>query len=224
MPWAPDVATFRFRVDGPGGLRIRPGQAVVLDFMDLIGPPRYAHMAEAAPASINDDRVRTWTVSSAHRDGEAAWFELTMCEVKAGVVTGALFRLLREHAGDRRGEPVSIEAPVATHVVGITGDFCLGRPGVKMLFVAGGIGVTLFLAMLKALAERSEGDVLALATREPDVMLRLLDASLPGDTGSGAPSVKLRVDLFASRDGTGAGPGHGQYTVALQRGRIQPEY
>jgi hypothetical protein len=63
-----DIATFRFEVMSKGsqGLKIRPGEAIVLDFTDWIGPPVYQHMANDAPWSINDDRVRRWTVSSAH--------------------------------------------------------------------------------------------------------------------------------------------------------------
>lgn len=64
-----DLAVFKFKVImGPGAvsLGIPPGQAIVLDFTGWIGPPQYQHMADSAPRSINDDRLRTWTVSSVH--------------------------------------------------------------------------------------------------------------------------------------------------------------
>lgn len=62
VQFSSDIAIFRFEATskpGARGLKIRPRQAIVLDFMDWIGPPVYQHMANDAPGSINDDRVRT---------------------------------------------------------------------------------------------------------------------------------------------------------------------
>lgn len=228
VPWARDIATLRFRVEGGAGsrkLRIRPGQAVVLDFMDFIGPPGYAHMADEAPESINDDRVRTWTVSNADSDDGVSWLELTVRAVKGGVVTGALFRRVRELAlteGPGVGL-VPLDVPIVADIVGVTGNFCLAPPGTKMLFVAGGIGVTPFLAMLKALAQRGEGDaVLALSTREPDVMMGLLNASLT--TAQMIPGAKVQLDLFISQGSAGILPIPAGYTATVHRGRIPPEF
>jgi hypothetical protein len=96
--------------------------------MDWIGPPVYQHMADNAPGSINDDRVRTWTVSSAHGDQDMTWFELTMREMKGGVVTGALFNILREYLSNKREDPVQINTvKVLADIVGVTGDFYMDR-------------------------------------------------------------------------------------------------
>jgi NAD(P)H-flavin reductase len=139
--------------------------------MDWIGPPVYQHMANDAPGSINDDRVRTWTVSSAHEDQDATWFELTMHEMKGGTVTGALFNILRQHPSNKWEHPVQINTvKVLADIVGITGDFYMEQGLIRMLLVAGGIGVMPFMAMLAALADGRvyrEGDVvLVLATSD----------------------------------------------------------
>ncbi|TFY77799.1 hypothetical protein EWM64_g6218, partial [Hericium alpestre] len=62
---SPTLATFEWEVDGEKPLAIQPGQAAILDFSDFLGKPGYQHMAPLAPSSVNDDRIRTWTVSDA---------------------------------------------------------------------------------------------------------------------------------------------------------------
>ena len=89
---------------------------------------------------------------------------------------------------------------------------------------------TPFLSMLRALVERGEGVradvVLALSTREPAVMLRLLRSAL----GDAPPSgLRVRLDLFTSKDdipaledvATAYGPG---VTAAWHKGRIPASY
>lgn len=198
-----DLAIFTFQIKaktGAGGLRIHPGQAIVLDFMDWVGPPEYHHMANSAPSSINDDRVRTWTVSSAHEEKDATWFELTMREMKSGAVTGALFDALRGHPSNKWGSPVVFDGSVAAEVVGITGDFFLDHGKTDLLWAAGGIGVTPFLSMFAALVERGpsiDGDItLALSTREPEIMLELMQHSLSKISSS----VNVQIDIFTNVD------------------------
>jgi NAD(P)H-flavin reductase len=229
--FAPDIAIFRFRVaskPGATSLRIRPGQAVVLDFMDWIGPPVYRHMADESPSSINDDRVRTWTVSSSHEDIQATWFELTMREMKGGAVTGALFKLLSEQENDNNKLEHKFQMEkdnVAAEIVGITGDFYIGQGEVKMLWVAGGIGVTPFMAMFGAMAERglsARGDIiLALATREPDVFLKLLRTSLHREL----PQVSVKIDLFTTESHFCISEFEKlNVTIIPHKGRIQSDY
>ncbi|PLB50081.1 hypothetical protein P170DRAFT_508319 [Aspergillus steynii IBT 23096] len=198
MQLSDDLAVLRFKVlphEGASKLRIRPGQAIVLDFMNWIGPPQYHHMMSTKPSLLNDDRVRTWTVSSAHEADDVSWFELTMRELKGGAVTGALFDVLGESNKDRGSSFAPVKAVVA-EIVGVTGNFYLSPTAVNVLWVAGGIGITPFLAMLQALSTREhrvQSDVtLALATREPDIMMEVLKpllANLP-------PEVRLTIDIF----------------------------
>ncbi|OTA00981.1 hypothetical protein A9Z42_0012910 [Trichoderma parareesei] len=223
-----DLAVFRFSVTTKPGvdpIKIRPGQAVALDFMDWIGPPAYQHMANSAPGSVNDDRVRTWTVSSAHEDEDVTWFDITMRRMKGGAVTGALFDVLERHSLNKYERPIAITEDVVAEVVGVTGDFFLGPDDVNMLWVAGGIGITPFLSMFSALSDRrakANGDVvLALSTREPDLMLRLIQSSLR----NAASNVRIRIDLFTHQETIDTG-GIDQRSIqiVLHKGRIGKDY
>ncbi|KAL3447307.1 hypothetical protein BJX65DRAFT_318197 [Aspergillus insuetus] len=225
-----DLAVFRFKLipkPGAAALRIQPGQAIVLDFMDWLGPPAYSHMADTAPGSINDDRVRTWTVSSSHEEGDITWFELTMREMKGGAVTGALFDILRGHSGGKTGGQVAIDIarPVVVDIVGVSGEFTIGEGEIDALWVAGGIGITPFLAMLDALARREEvsGDIkLALSTREPGIMLGLMRDSL----AKLSKTIRVTIDLF-TRSPVNVSleelQGRNQQ-ITVREGRIGPDY
>jgi ferredoxin-NADP reductase len=222
-----DLAVFKFKVEseiGANDLEIRPGQAIVLDFMDWIGPPQYQHMANSAPGSINDDRVRTWTVSSAHEQKNATFFELTMREVKGGVITGALFNLLRKRIPNNQGQPILFDTPVYADIVGITGDFYMPPGRLNLLLIAGGIGITPFLSMLSALADRGstiDGDVaLVLATREPELMIGLMKQALERMSAT----VKIQIDIFSRIAKVDVGylntPSR---EITMHTGRIVPE-
>lgn len=222
-----DLAVFKFKViskPGAGDLRIRPGQAIVLDFMDWIGPPQYQHTTNSNPGSINDDRVRTWTVSSAHEEQNVTCFELTMREMKGGAVTGALFDRLRKDQPDQPGQRIVFDTPVVADVVGVTGDFFMDREKINALWVAGGIGITPFLAMLNALAERgfaAGGDVvLVLATREPNIMLNMMRPSLERI----ASTVRISIAIFTHDSEFDAGHLKPSQNICVHRGRVFPGF
>ncbi|KAJ5324649.1 hypothetical protein N7476_003249 [Penicillium atrosanguineum] len=223
-----DLAVFKFKVSSAAGandLNIRPGQAIVLDFMDWIGPPQYQHMANSAPGSINDDRVRTWTVSSAHEEGKTICFELTMREVIGGAVTGALFDLLRKAHASKIGQPIYFNALVSADIVGITGDFCMGQGKLNILLVAGGIGLTPFLAMLSALAERgskAEGEVVfVLATREPEIMVNLMKPALEKMSST----INIKIAMFSNESNFDtAYLNTPSREISMHTGRVVAEY
>jgi NAD(P)H-flavin reductase len=222
-----DLAVFKFKVNtnpGTPGLKIRPGQAIVLDFMDWIGPPRYRHMADSAPESINDDRVRTWTVSSAHEGQNATWFELTMRKMPGGTVTGALFNILEDYSLNQMGHVVNFNGSVCAGIVGITGDFLIHSDKPNVLWIAGGIGITPFLAMLQALEQRgsrAEGDILlVLATREPEIMLRLIQPSLE----KMSPAVNIKLEIFTNEGVDMRLINSPNAKITIHQGRIGPEY
>ncbi|KAI1784679.1 hypothetical protein LXA43DRAFT_195324 [Ganoderma leucocontextum] len=228
-----DLATISFELaDASVPLTSNPGQAIALDFSSLLGKPQYQHMAPFAPASINDDRVRTWTISSAGEGGgPQRTFELTMRQKPGGVVTGALFAISHKLATHRPDVLADTRAlGIEPAVVGVTGEFAPPRSGgVKALWAAGGIGITPFLSMLRALVAGG-GDaqadvVLALSTREPAVMLRLLRSAM----GDAPPAgVRVHLDVFTSADVpaledvvTAYGPG---VSAAWHKGRIPATY
>lgn len=223
-----DLAVFKFKVaakSGASGINIRPGQAIVLDFMDWMGPPRYQHMANSAPESINDDRVRTWTVSSADEGQNVTSFELTMRKMPGGAVTGALFDALKGHSTNQWGQPIKFDNSVCAGIVGITGDFSLSPERLNELWVAGGIGITPFLAMLQALEERgpaAKGNIsIVLATKEPEIMLQLIQPSL-----AKMPfTVKVELEIFTNdSDFDMRDINSPNVKVTLHQGRVKPSY
>lgn len=206
-----DLATFTWEASTP--VHILPGQTAVLDFTDLLGTTQYSHMAAWKPSSINDDRIRTWTVSSSHLSPNGtAQFSLTMREKPGGAVTGALFNIARRLA-EVRPELLPNTRPLDLRVklVGIAGEFILEKPlpsspageAIPLLWIAGGIGVTPFLSMLSAIGssfdDKVQWDVvLVLSTREPQVLLPLFSKVLGSITGS--PKLRLVVNIFSHQD------------------------
>ncbi|KAF7357898.1 putative PNPOx domain-containing protein [Mycena venus] len=212
------IATFTW--ESSVDLHINPGQAIIMDMSPLVGVPAYRHMAPGQPTSVNDDSIRTWTVSS--RSSDPRSFSLTMREKPGGAVTGPLFTIARKLA-ELRPEALVDSRPLQLRVgiVGVTGDFILPSesssssisdaelglmvpltaPSVrKMLWVAGGIGLTPFLSMLRALGystNTTQWDIrFLLATREPDVLVPLIADAL----GAGGSRVHLTLEVFSTKD------------------------
>ncbi|KAL4785230.1 hypothetical protein BJX76DRAFT_324985 [Aspergillus varians] len=131
----PSIGRFRFRISDPKEAGSwTAGQYATFSFYDELYMG-YSHMMDDDPSSLNDDYIRTFTVSSSrgHRlpDGE---FEITVR--KHGNVTRYLFQ-----TSDRAG----LEVPLK----GFGGDFRLPQQGSGILpFIAGGIGITPVLAQL----------------------------------------------------------------------------
>lgn len=122
--------TFTFSEDRPGNKALySPGQWVALDFNDELSSG-YSHMRDSDPTSLNDDLVRTFTVSSSPSIKQpASDFEITIRKV--GRVTDFLFQ-----AGKYKFK--RIEAGIK----GFGGDFKVDTSLGKSAFVAGGVGIT----------------------------------------------------------------------------------
>jgi len=205
-----DLATFSF--ESSHRISIIPGQAAVLDFTSFLGASPYRHMASENPAVVNDDRIRTWTVSRCSswtfaEDRGSNTFSLTVRLKHGGAITGALFSVANKLA-ELRPEFLTDSRPLGLNVrlVGIVGDFTLScdpqeeqesvlmNTPRRLLWIAGGIGITPFLAMLSGISSCStEYEItLLLSTREPDVLLSLLS-----DAIKTPQEVKLIVHVFS---------------------------
>ena len=152
----PTIARFRFSITDPVAASVTAskqqrwtaGQYVALAFEDILSEG-YRHMNDANPRSLNDDFVRTFTVSSPPPGALGApphdEFEITIRNV--GVATDWLFRS-RASAG--------VEVPLR----GFGGTFAIAQQqqqqqqhedGRAVPFVAGGIGITPLLAQASQL-------------------------------------------------------------------------
>ena len=130
----------------------KPGGFIILDFSHSL-ERTYRHMNHENPQSINDDYIRTWTISSSPSfDPDTSTFQPTnqvSCTIKHQL-NGVISSWLHSHS-------VSKKLPVPVQFVGVGGEFTcfdeFNRTPQKLLFVAGGIGFTPFLAMHEALSE-----------------------------------------------------------------------
>lgn len=131
----PTICRFRFQISDPSKIGTwTPGQYATLSFQEELDMG-YSHMKDDDPSSINDDYVRTFTVSSYPALNRSTVFEITAR--RHGNVTDYLFRT-NERAG--------LEVPLK----GFGGDFYVKTPSEhgKIPFIAGGIGITPLLAQL----------------------------------------------------------------------------
>jgi NAD(P)H-flavin reductase len=139
----PTISRFRFKLSSaPTKLPAwEPGQYVALSFADELDIG-YSHMRDDDPKSLNDDFLRTFTVSSPppspERSDAVDEFEITIRKV--GAVTTHLFR-------------TNPRAGFLVHLLGFGGDFSIHQDRAaqeQIAFVAGGIGITPLLAQAEA--------------------------------------------------------------------------
>jgi hypothetical protein len=165
---SPTVATFTW--EAPHEVDIKAGQAAVMDLKPFIGTGQYQHMASHNPQSVNDDHIRTWTVSK--HSGKT--FSMTIRLLPGGTATTAFFSIASKLA-QVRPELLKDSRPLqlTVNLLGFSGGFVLPQASsMKLLWLAGGIGITPFLAMLRSL---EAGDIrLVLAARDPETLLPLI--------------------------------------------------
>ena len=131
----PTIFRYRFAISDPlKGGTWKPGQYVALSFADELDYG-YSHMRDEDPTSLNDDFLRSFTVSSHHPEGlPGEEFEITVRNV--GTVTRHLAM-----QSPRSGMEVPLK--------GFDGEFYMKqRPGHILPFIAAGIGITPVLAQL----------------------------------------------------------------------------
>lgn len=207
-------ATFTFAVETPPGseVLVQPGQAAIVDLSSLFGKNAYRHMAfPGAENALNDDGIRTWTISrfapASPPGAEKAALSLTIREKRGGALTPKLFALARKLA-EARPELLDDTQPldIRLDLRGTVGTFVLPpspEPPAerRLLWLAGGIGITPFLAMLRSIAlapgSPAWNIVLIAADHTPDVTLGLLSSVL-GGSSTLPPNLQLKIFLFSS--------------------------
>jgi ferredoxin-NADP reductase/predicted pyridoxine 5'-phosphate oxidase superfamily flavin-nucleotide-binding protein len=150
----PSIARFSFSV--PSGIQYSAGQWIALDFKEHLDTG-YEHMRDEDPSSLNDDFVRTFTISSApsNASGKQDGFEITVRNV--GPVTGFLFR---------QNARAGFEVPI----LGVGGEFTVQQQEGRVTpFVAGGVGITPLLGQVGRLDLGPERFRLLWAIRGADV-------------------------------------------------------
>ncbi|CAG8951235.1 hypothetical protein HYFRA_00007982 [Hymenoscyphus fraxineus] len=173
----PTIGRFRFRITDAQkpGLQWKPGQHVALGFKDELDTG-YRHMNDDDPKSLNDDYIRTFTVSS-RQDSPASSEEFEITIRKVGVVTDFLFK-----HNIRAGLEVSLQ--------GFGGDFFIEQnANENVSFVAAGVGITPLLAQSKDLD---------LQRFHLFWTIRADDLALVSDTFDNAPGLEKRTMLFVT--------------------------
>ncbi|ESZ90947.1 hypothetical protein SBOR_8665 [Sclerotinia borealis F-4128] len=171
---SPTVGRFRFKIPDADKTHLwKPGQYVALDFKDELDIG-YSHMRDDDPKSLNDDYIRTFTVSSP-KDSTDTYDQFEITIRKVGIVTDFLFR----H---------NIRSELEVPLNGFGGEFFIdqGAEG-KVSFVAGGVGITPLLAQVPEL------DLLRLQLYWT---VRLADLGLVLDTFEKYPNLASHTKLF----------------------------
>jgi ferredoxin-NADP reductase len=132
----PTISRYRFSITNPTAYK--PGQWVAMDFSEDLDMG-YSHMRDDDPQSLNDDYIRTFTVSSIPKDVPALQNEFEITVRLHGPVTEWL-KLNRTRVGT--------EVPLR----GFGGDFVIDTSGAGLVpFIAGGVGITPLLGQLEQL-------------------------------------------------------------------------
>ena len=154
------MSTFTFQLSSPieQGL---PGGFGVFDFSGLLDTG-YRHMDEANPQMVNEDFIRTWTISSVPAfNADKNMFHSTnkisvTVKRKPG---GVISNFLHEHSGKL------IEHNLHVDFKGTGAGFSCFTPShkeadpsvpSKMLWIAGGAGITPFMAMWDGLIQMAD--------------------------------------------------------------------
>lgn len=179
----PSISRLRFALANTAGAR-RAGQWVALDVARELDAG-YSHMRDDDPRSLNDDFVRTFTVSSAPgvqaaaQGGASAGDEFDITIRRVGVVTEWLMAQ-------------NTRAVVEVGVLGFGGEFEIGaaKEGEGLRgFVAAGVGITPLLA---------EAETVDFAGLKVLWTIRAVDLGLVTDTLKKVSGLAARLTLFVT--------------------------
>lgn len=168
------ISTFNFELSAPISQPLPSGFGV-FDFSKILDGG-YQHMNDANPQSLNDDFIRTWTLSSApafdpnRKNIEPAnELSITVKRKPNGLISPFL-----HHCAAKR-TAIQVDLKGTGEGFGCFEPTPSGKPSVprKMLWVAGGVGITPFLSMWQALIQLdlSTDIILVYAGRDDDLMV-----------------------------------------------------
>ncbi|KAJ5624635.1 oxidoreductase [Penicillium lagena] len=157
----PTIARFRFRIEGKVISKAwNPGQYATLSFADDLDQG-WSHMRDEDPRSLNDDYIRTFTISSSPESsaGGSLEFELTIRNV--GRATNYLFHQ-------------EVNSAFSLPLLGFGGNFHFEDKRSPIVFIASGIGITPLLGQVSSLKKTQLNNLQVLwSVRVDDVELAL---------------------------------------------------
>lgn len=140
----PTISRFRFSINDPSTTAPwKPGQYATLAFEDYLDQG-YSHMRDEDPQSLNDDFLRTFTVSSPPSQSGKTDEEFELTIRKVGKATNFLFQ--QQKRGKLRG---GFQLPLR----GFGGEFRFAKKeaGGVIPIIAGGIGITPVLGQIESM-------------------------------------------------------------------------
>ncbi|TVY38279.1 Flavohemoprotein [Lachnellula subtilissima] len=175
--FSPTVGRFRFHIADPKKASLwKPGQYVALSFQDELDIG-YSHMRDDDPKSLNDDFLRTFTVSSRQSENSEAHDQFEITIRKVGVVTDFLFKQ-------------NVRSDLELPLQGFGGDFFIQQStGENISFIAGGVGITPLLA---------QAANLDLERFHLYWTIRAEDIALVVDTFENVPGLAAHSDVFVT--------------------------
>ena len=204
------VSTFTFALSAPAD--VPPGGYAVFDFKDVL-QLGYQHMNNAQPRTVNDDLVRTWTVSRKGDDSKT--LAVTVKRQRGGLVSPVLHDIPPSLDG------VALQIKLKGYGGGMS---CFADDGSlpQQTWLAAGVGITPFLALYRHLAAQPgrrfsatllfscRGDEALLArafAEDPRVRVRLFDSTAAAAAAAGGLAVlprRLTADDVAGVAGVAA--------------------
>ncbi|GJJ11372.1 hypothetical protein Clacol_005604 [Clathrus columnatus] len=163
-----DLGVFEFKTSSP--ISINSGDWIRLDFTGVLAGKNQPNIKEEA------NYFRTWTVTS-FSSSATDRFELTIRKRPDGLITRYLFNIAAKMIKSTKSDLKSEDLFVSLPIVASGGDFTLPPQKTDLLWVAGGIGITPFIALFNhvvALTDLPYDIVLVFSTSNPDIHLQLL--------------------------------------------------
>ncbi|KAK0739125.1 hypothetical protein B0T21DRAFT_382239 [Apiosordaria backusii] len=218
VPLSPTISRFTFSLSfsNPEEKKLwNPGQHITLDFSKELDNG-WAHMNNSDPQSLNDDYVRTFTISNPPPGDSEKDIRMEITARKHGPVTGFLWGYNISPRAARLDIPV----------LGFGGEdnfrvmnTLQQEEKKKVVFVAGGVGITPFLGQVDEIASLHEGKEkveLIWSLRAEDLSFAREILERNGGLGKGP-----RVRLFVTGGCGDVGEGEVEKIKGLEEGTVE---